>query len=198
MRCTSYSLLVPLMAIVVHVACGAALAQGPTYNRGRTASAEEIRAWDSSISPDGKELPPGNGIAKEGAKVWAQRCAKCHGADGTGRAFSPTMSSQGGASPLVGRKDTLGGLRGRPFATTIWDFTNRAMPLGEGGTLSADEVYAVTAYLLYLNSIIQESDVMDSKSLPKVQMPNRKSYPVDEIRRWQVIDEPRTQGKGAP
>ena len=168
------NVLVPVMALA---ACVAALAQEPTYKLGRTPSDGEIRAWDIAISPDGKDLPPGSGTAKEGAKVYAQRCAKCHGPTGT------EGLAAGNGKRFVGGKDTLTTIRPVktigsywPFATMIWDYTNRAMSTNVGATLSADEVYAVTAWLLYRNGIIQESDVINAQSLPKVQMPNRNGF----------------------
>ena len=130
------------------------LAQG-TYGIGRTPSAEEIRARDISIGPDGAELPPGRGTAKEGAQLYNQKgCAACHGK--TGR--------EGTAPPLVGKADpkTETWARGRilpiraPFATTVWDFINRGMPLGKEGSLTPDEVYSLTAFLLYKNAVISE------------------------------------------
>ena len=169
MRCSN--LLVPLMTLA---ACVAALAQSPNYNLGRTPTADEIRAWDISIGPEGKELPPGRGTAQEGAKIYAQKCTGCHGPTGT----------EGPADRLVGGKGTLTTLHPvktigsiLPFATTLWDHINRGMPrYGGEGTLKANEVYALTALLLYWNDIIQESEVMDANSLPKVQMPNRNGF----------------------
>ena len=147
-----------------------ALAQSPTYGVGRTPSAEEIRAWDISIGPDGAELPPGRGTARDGAKLYVSKgCAVCHGATGTGGA-APDL--KGKADPNLSTWD-----RGRilpirsPFATTVWDYLNRAMPLGKEGTLTADEVYALTAFLLYINGVIPEDQVLDAQSLPKVKMP---------------------------
>ena len=177
MRCihSHSNLLVPLMALVP--LCGiAALAQGPTYNRGRTPSAEEIRVWNIILDPAGKELPPGSGTAQRGAEIYAQKCAACHGPDGAGG-----EGREGRDGPrLVGAKGTLQGLRGWRFATSLWDFINRGMPpmppeisMRQGGSLSADEVYAVTAFLLYRNGIIQESDVLDAQSVPKVPMPKQ-------------------------
>lgn len=173
MRCIHYhsKLLVALMALVTGVA---ALAQGPTYHRGRTPSAEELRAWNIILDPAGKELPPGSGTAKRGAEIFAQRCVTCHGPDGTGG-----VGREGRDGPrLVGAKGTMQGLRGWRNATAVWDFIHRAMPpmppetsMKQGGALSADEVYAVTAFLLYRNGIIEESNVLDAKSLPKVVMP---------------------------
>lgn len=152
-----------------------ALAQGPTYGVGRTPSPEEIRAWDISIGPDGAELPQGQGTAVEGAKLYVSKgCAACHGATGTG-----------GAAPILKGKNEPGMAtwdRGRilpirsPFATTVWDYINRAMPLGKEGSLTADEVYALTAFLLYINGVIPESQMLDARSLPKVKMPIGDEY----------------------
>jgi len=174
MRCF-LNLLAPVIALIAGGACVAALAQSPTYHLGRTPSAEEIRAWNIAISPSGKELPPGSGTAKEGAPIYVQKCAKCHGPTGTEAKFLH--------GALVGGKGTLSSPRPLrtvgsfwPYATTLWDWINRAMPLYEEGSLSADQVYALTAFLLYRNEIIKESDVMDAKSLPKVQMPNRNGF----------------------
>ena len=153
--------LVTLSVSILYVA-----AQTPTYpNVGRAPTAEEIRAWSIIISRDGKELLPGSGTAKQGAVVFVGRgCSMCHGPTG----------SEGPAPRLVADEKTLeGGLRDQPYATIIWDFINRAMPLRQEGLLTPNEVYAVTAYLLYRNGIIREDEVMDATSLPKVQMPNR-------------------------
>ena len=155
---------------------GSALAQGPTYGVGRTPSAEEIRAWDISISPTGEELPPGRGTAEEGALVYRRKgCAGCHGRTGTdGRA--PRLVKRE-AEPSVDPWNLGRILPIRaPYATVVWDYINRGMPLNREGTLTADEVYALTAYLLYLNDLIPEDKVMDAQSLPKIEMPNRDAW----------------------
>jgi hypothetical protein len=152
-------------------------AQTPTYpNVGRTPTAEEIRAWNIIISRDGKELLPGSGTAKQGAVVYVGRgCAQCHGPTGF----------EGPAPRLVADEKTLeGGLREQPYATIIWDFINRAMPLRQEGLLTPNEVYAVTAYLLYRNGIIREDEVMDATSLPKVQMPHRDKNLIPDVSKW--------------
>jgi cytochrome c len=147
----------------------------PRYGIGRTPTPEEIRAWDISIGPTGEELPPGRGSAKEGAQVYVKRgCAGCHGATGMGGAAPPSKAKAGPETPTWDRGRILP-VRS-PFATTVWDYINRGMPLNQEGTLTPDEVYALTAYLLYMNGIIKESDVMDAESLPKVQMPNRENF----------------------
>ena len=152
-----------------------ALAQSPTYGVGRTPSAEEIRAWDISIGPTGEELPPGRGSAKEGAQVYRTKgCAGCHGATGIG-GNSPILKSKDGANPNVWERGRILPIRS-PFATTVWDYINRAMPLNREGTLTADEVYALTAFLLYINDVIPEDQILDAQSLPKVKMPLGDKY----------------------
>lgn len=142
-------------------------AQLPTYGVGRTPSAEEIRAQDITVGPSGKELPSGRGTAKEGAAIFEKRCAHCHGVNG---------ESEGQFPALAGQKARVVNY---PFATTIWDFINSAMPrrvpdIGtRDGSLTADEVYALTAFILYRNQIIKETDVLDASSLPKIKMPKR-------------------------
>ena len=167
---STLNFLLPVMALFSGVLCVPAAAQMPTYRVGKPLSAEEIRRWDTGIGPEGKELPPGSGTAKEGKEIWTQKCAQCHGADSksqfAGNVRPPTPDN----NPVLGGEK--GVIQSRQFATTIWDVINRYMPLGEGGTLSAGEVYATTAYLLYLEGIIKEDDIMDAKTLPKVRMPH--------------------------
>jgi mono/diheme cytochrome c family protein len=152
-----------------------ALAQGPTYRMGRTPSTEEISARDTAVSPGGRELPPGSGTVKVGATVYAQKCLACHGLNGTGTTLHRGLIPLGNAKPVK----IAGSLV--PYATTVWDFINRAMPSTKPGSLTPDEVYATTAYVLYLNDIIKETDVLDATTLPKVRMPNRDNFLPVEI-----------------
>src|SRR5213592_1777823 len=153
-----------------------AFAQSPTYGVGRTPTAEEIRRMDISIGATGEELPPGRGTAKEGAKVFELKgCAVCHGAAGIGGGPAPALQSKKGPEVPVWQRERILPLRS-PFATTVWDYINRGMPLGNEGTLTADEVYALTAYLLVLNKVIPEDQVLDKQSLPKVKMPIGDDY----------------------
>ena len=153
-----------------------ALAQSaPTYGLGHTPSAEEIRARDINIGPTGEELPPGHGTAKEGAKVFElQGCIVCHGAEAVG-GVGPRLNSKTSQDLPIWRRERILPLRS-PFATTVWDDINRGMPLGREGTLKPDEVYALTAYLLFVNKVIPEDTVLDEKSLPKVKMPIGDGY----------------------
>lgn len=180
MRC-SRSLLV---AVIIPLASVAALAQGPAYGLGRTPTPEEIQAVNLSISPDGKGLPPGSGTAQEGAKIYAQKCAMCHGPTG---AEGPSVPNPGSLWPysaarpiptaILGGKSGLGGAWISPYISTLWSYLNRAMPPKGEGSLSANEVYAVTAFLLYQKKLIREDEVMDANSLLKVPMPNRDCVP---------------------
>ena len=167
--------MLPFAFVFVLLISASALAQGPAFGIGRTPSPEEIKARDISIGPTGEELPPGKGTAKEGAQLYMQKgCAVCHGKTGL----------EGAAPNLKGKADpkTDTWERGRilpirsPFATTVWDYINRAMPLGKEGSLTPDEVYALTAFLLYINEVIPEDQILDAQSLPKVKMPIGDEY----------------------
>jgi S-disulfanyl-L-cysteine oxidoreductase SoxD len=152
----------------------AALAQSPRYGVGRAPTPEEIRAWDISIGPTGEELPPGHGTVKEGALVYRAKCAGCHGPTGV-EGTAPNLKSQVGKDADLWERGRILPLRA-PFATTVWDYINRGMPLNREGTLTADEVYALTAFLLYINDVIPEELTLDATSLPKVKMPIGDDY----------------------
>lgn len=139
-----------------------ALAQMPTYNLGRAPAQNELGGTELAISPKGTELPPGSGTARQGAPIYAAKCQLCHGQAGAGGPYNR----------LVG-----GNVEEFPFATILWDFIHRAMPrllpdIGiRGPALTPDEVYALTAYILFLNNVVQEDDVLDRQTLPRVRMP---------------------------
>jgi mono/diheme cytochrome c family protein len=154
------------LAIVGTLASAGVLAQGPTYRFGTTPSAEEIKARDTAVSPLGRELPPGSGSVKAGATVYAQKCLVCHGPNGRGTTLHRGLIPLGNAKPVKIDGSLV------PYATTVWDFINRAMPSTKPGSLTADEVYAVTAYVFYLNDIVQETAVLDATTLPQIRMPN--------------------------
>ncbi len=147
-----------------------AIAQSPTYGVGRTPTAEELGRMDISISPTGEELPPGTGTAKDGAQLYLTKgCIGCHGAEGLG-GLAPALQSKRGADVPVWKKERILPLRS-PYATVVWDFIRRGMPLGLEGTLTPNEVYSLTAYLLFLNHVIPEEQVLDKQNLPTVKMP---------------------------
>jgi S-disulfanyl-L-cysteine oxidoreductase SoxD len=167
-----------LSAGILLLVANVALAQAPSYtNVGRAPTKEEIQAWDISVGPDGKGLPEGHGTSKEGAAIFAEKCAVCHGAEGEGGKIGPRVV--GGIADTetlttLHPVRTVGGYW--PYATSVWDFIRRAMPRGQSGTLTPNEVYALTAFILFKSKIIQEGDVLDAKTLPKVQMPNRNGF----------------------
>src|SRR6266568_2716775 len=151
-----------LIAAALVFAAGAA---AETPNLGQSITEADLALWDISVSPDGVGLPQGSGTAAQGRAVYEQKCELCHGKEASG----------GKNAALVSTKDrTVTSYV--PHATTIFDFTRRAMPWPQPKSLTADETYAVTAYLLALAKIIGESDVMNAETLPKVRMPNRDGF----------------------
>jgi S-disulfanyl-L-cysteine oxidoreductase SoxD len=149
---------------------------------GRAATEEEIARLAIAVMPDGRGLPPGSGTAREGAPLYAAQCAACHGAQGEG----------GAGGRLAGRIpedafDFGDGMPGPrtigsywPWATTVFDYVRRSMPFDRPGSLSDEEVYALTAHLLYLNEIVAWDEVMDRESLPQVVMPARDRFVPDD------------------
>jgi len=159
------------------VAAGSiALAAEPGYyGYGERATPEQIAGWDiDARGEDGVGLPPGRGGVIRGADVYAEQCAACHGTFGEGEGRFPKLV--GGAGTLRDDRPELTVGSYWPFAPTLWDYINRAMPMPAPHTLSADDVYALTAYILNLNDIVPNEFVADRESLPKVKMPNRDNF----------------------
>src|SRR5438445_6214705 len=144
-----------------------------SFGIGRVATEEEIRAWNIDVSSTGEGLPPGSGTVKRGAQVFAAKCAMCHGPTGT---EGPKDRLVGGQGTLTTAKPvkTIGSYW--PYATTLYDFINRAMPFNAPGSLNPDEIYSVIAWLLFQNGIVKEDAVIDARTLPLVQMPNRNGF----------------------
>lgn len=158
-------------ACMLCIGSGAARAESP--NLGRVATPGDIAAWDISIGPDGAGLPPGRGTPRQGELVFVQKCLGCHGEKGAGKPNDRLAGGQGtlGAPTPV---KTVGSFW--PYATTLFDYVRRAMPLNESKSLTGDETYAVVAYILQLNGIIGEEEAMDAQTLPMVRMPNRDGF----------------------
>lgn len=151
-------------------------AQSPRYGVGRPATPEQIRELGVAIAPDGTGLPEGSGTVVAGLDVFKAHCSKCHGEKATGAAGPALVGGQGTLATAKPLK-TVGSYW--PYATTVWDYINRAMPFDQPGLLKPAEVYAVVAYILNLNGIIGSDQVMDAKSLAKVKMPNRDGFVSD-------------------
>ena len=157
----------------VLVVAGATSARAETPGLGQPITEADIAAWNIDVLPDGTGLPPGSGTAKQGAPIYAQKCALCHGEKG--------VNPAPGVLPLVGpskfdRIDTMKTVPYYKYATTLFDVTRRSMPFPIPKTLTSDELYALCAYILALNNIIGEDEVMDANTLPHVKMPNRDNF----------------------
>ena len=140
---------------------------------GRSPTAEELKSQDIEVRPDGRGLPAGSGTAERGREVYARRCAACHGASGKEGPFDLLVGGSGSLATPRPLK-TVGSFW--PYATTLWDYINRSMPYDRPGTLTTDEVYAATAFVLYLNGIVGAAENLTDATLPRVQMPNRDGF----------------------
>ena len=167
------------LAIAAPVAPPAAAQEAPNPpplegpGLGVEASPEEVAEWDISIQPDGEGLPPGSGTALNGAPVYALHCFSCHGEEGKGSLNDVLVGGHGTLDGPAPRK-TLGSFW--PYATTVFDYIRRTMPYQAPQSLSDSDVYALTAYLLFLNGIIEEDAELNAETLPEVRMPNRENF----------------------
>lgn len=172
---TRYVLAAGLLVILL-VSSGETQPARRPFGLGHTPTAAEIQAWDIAIGPDGKELPAGQGTAREGATLYHAKCAMCHGASGS---EGPQDVLVGGQGSLATAKPvrTIGSFW--PYATTVYDYIYRSMPFYAPGSLPPHEVYALTAYLLFRNGLVDEDDVIDAQTLPRITMPNRDGFRPD-------------------
>jgi cytochrome c len=152
---------------------GAAVA-ADTPNLGKPISEEDIKAWDITVLPDGTNLPPGSGTAANGATVFADQCAACHGEGAKGGRNPALISDQPLTKGVIEANKTIANFWA--YSTTLFDYIRRAMPWQAPRTLTNDEVYSLVAYILAGNKIIGENDVMNAETLPKVKMPNRDNF----------------------
>jgi S-disulfanyl-L-cysteine oxidoreductase SoxD len=157
-----------LIAFVLDL--GTVFGEGP--NSGKPIDPKDIAAWDISILPDGTGLPPGSGTPAQGAQVYVQKCFMCHGENGKGGMNNALV----GGGPLTGMESPKTIANFWPYATTVFDYIRRAMPWQQPRSLTNEEVYALTAYILALNKLIGENDEMNAKTLPRVKMPNRDGF----------------------
>jgi cytochrome c len=160
-------------ALAALLAALAAQAAGPLPRLGMLVSPAEAARGERTVFPDGRGLPPGHGSAVEGAALYRAKCASCHGEGGRG-ATAEELAGGSGALTSAAPDKTIGLYW--PYATTLFDFTRRAMPMDAPGSLSDDEVYALCAYLLFANGLVGEREEMNARSLPAVRMPNRDGF----------------------
>jgi len=170
----SHARITLLVALVI--ASATARAQSPTFGVGRPPTPEEIRELGSAIAPDGTGLPAGSGTVAAGRELFSAQCARCHGPNGEGDVGPVLVGGRGSLSTPRPLK-TVGSFW--PYATTLWDYINRAMPYEQPHTLAADDVYSVTAFVLFLNGIVGERDVVSETTLPRVKMPNQNGFVPD-------------------
>jgi S-disulfanyl-L-cysteine oxidoreductase SoxD len=164
------------------------LAQKP-LGIGRAATADEIKALDIDVMPDGRGLPPGSGTVAEGAKVYAAKCASCHGKSGEGASAERLVATDTGKNFDFATNAKLPRAVGNywPYATTLYDYTYRAMPFMQPGTLTPDETYSLVAYILALNKVVPDDAVMNAKTLPQVKMPARDRFVIDNRKGGKVV-----------
>ena len=178
-----------VLAVVLTMVCsGIVVAQKP-LGIGRAATAEEIKAIDIDVMPDGRGLPAGSGTVVEGAKVYAAKCASCHGKNGEGATSERLVATDAGKNFDFATNAKLPRAVGNywPYATTLYDYTYRAMPFMQPGTLTPDETYSLVAYILALNKLVPDDGVMNAKTLPQVKMPARDRFVIDNRKGGRVV-----------
>jgi cytochrome c len=168
-----------LGAVLTFVVVAPALAQAKKeaardYNVGRAATAEQIAGWDIDIRPDGKGAPPGSGSVKGGEKVYLDKCAACHGEFGESAGRWPQLAQGKGTLASHDPVKTVGSYF--PYLSTVFDYIRRSMPFGDAESLTNDELYAVTAYVLNLNDIVDEKFVLSKETWGRVKMPNQGGF----------------------
>jgi S-disulfanyl-L-cysteine oxidoreductase SoxD len=162
---------VSVIALAAILAAGGASAETP--NLGKPISEADISAWDISIQPDGTGLPKGSGTSAQGMAIFAEKCASCHGNNGKGGVAAAVVDDR----PLAGISAANKTIKNFwPYATTVFDFIRRAMPFQSPRSLTDDEAYALTAYILAQNKLIGEGETINAETLPKVKMPNRDNF----------------------
>jgi len=160
------------------LAHGAVAAEKSRMGLGRAALPEEVAAWDTDVRPDGRGLPPGRGTVKQGEAIYIARCASCHGEFGQGAGRWPALAGGQGSLKADRPSKTIGSFW--PQLAPLWDYTRRTMPWGNARSLTADETYAVVAFLLNLNDIVKEDFELNDKNLTSIKMPNAAGFFADD------------------
>ncbi|WP_212523427.1 c-type cytochrome [Actibacterium sp. MT2.3-13A] len=168
--------------LVICTALASALAAGPAlagkYGLGRPATPDEIAAWNKDVRPDGTGLPEGSGSVEDGEMIFAENCAVCHGDFAEGVGNWPKLA---GGQDTLDHQDPLKTVGSYwPYLSTTWDYVNRSMPFGNAQTLSPDEVYAIVAYILYSNDLVDDEFVLSKENFLEVEMPNADGFIIDD------------------
>lgn len=166
------------LALIILLAGSASIAYAGKYNLGREALPEEVTAWDIDVRADGQGLPKGQGKVSDGEKIYAEQCAACHGDFGEGIDRWPVLVGGKGTLASQNPVKTIGSYW--PYASTVFDYIRRAMPFGNAQSLSPNEIYALTAYLLYMNEVVNDDAfVLSDKNFTSIKMPNEKNFTKD-------------------
>ncbi|MEZ5790823.1 MAG: cytochrome c [Nitratireductor sp.] len=175
-----------LLAAGIHLALISPVLAGQ-FNLGREATPEEVAAWDIDVRPDGQGLPEGRGTVAQGEEIFAEKCAACHGDFGEGVDRWPVLAGGQGSLKSDNPVKTIGSYW--PYLSTVFDYINRAMPFTEAKSLEPDEVYAITAYLLYVNDVVTDEDFELSKeNFVSVKMPNTDNFYMDDRETTELAD----------
>jgi cytochrome c len=175
----TWAALLGLLLMVLPVTAG-------EFGLGRPASEDEIVAWNRDVMPDGRGLPEGAGSVLEGDELFAESCAACHGDFAEGVGNWPKLAGGIGTLDQDRPLKTVGSFW--PYLTTAWDYINRTMPYGDAQTLTPDEVYAVLAYILYSNDLVDEDFILNRENLAEFEMPNRNGFIVDDRSEVEIPD----------
>lgn len=167
-----------VFSLALMAAAVPATAEVGDYGIGQAATDAEIAGWDIDIRPDGKGLPPGSGSVEDGEMMYEDKCASCHGSFGEGVGRYPVLSGGEGTLTDERPEKTVGSFW--PYASTLWDYINRAMPFPQPQSMSVEEVYAITAYVLYLNDLVEDDFVLTADNLASIEMPNKDGFFFDD------------------
>ncbi len=157
---------------------GVAVAQTKSIGLGREAHPDEVKAWDIDVRPDGKGLPVGKGSVKQGEELFQSQCATCHGEFGEGAGRWPVLAGGHGSLTKENPEKTIGSFW--PYASTAFDYIRRAMPFGNARSLTDDEVYALTAYLLFMNDVVKDDFELSDKNFTSIKLPNEAKFYMDD------------------
>ncbi len=168
-------------ALVLLLSAGLTVAEPakPTgyYGYGQPATAQQIAGWDIDVRPDGQGLPPGSGSVQDGEMLYEEQCAECHGSFGEGEGRFPSLAGGEGTLQEARPQKTVGSYW--KYTSILWDYIHRAMPFTRPESLTDDEVYAVTAYVLYLNELVEDDFVLTQQNLVDVRLPNEANFVPD-------------------